>query len=123
MAEIAGGGTGAHGAGDGLDGVDTYMANVGLMPVEVAESSYTVRVRRTELIAGSQGDGEHRGGLGLRRDYEVLGVPVRGHLLLRADRSALRAPRGARRHRRRSRRGSRSSDPTASPSRRVPRGQ
>ncbi len=73
MAEVAGGGTGAHRGGDGLDGVDTYMANVGLMPVEVAESSYSVRILRTELIAGSQGDGEYRGGLGLRRDYQVLG--------------------------------------------------
>jgi len=73
MAEVAGGGTGAHSSGDGLDGVDTYMANVGLMPVEVAESNYSVRVLRTELIAGSQGDGQFRGGLGLRRDYQVLG--------------------------------------------------
>ncbi len=73
MAEVVGGGTGAHRGGDGLDGVDTYMANVGLMPVEVAESSYQVRIVRTELIAGSQGDGQYRGGLGLRRDYEVLG--------------------------------------------------
>jgi N-methylhydantoinase B len=73
MAEVVGGGTGAHRGGDGLDGVDTYMANVGLMPVEVAESSYQVRIVRTELIAGSQGDGEYRGGLGLRRDYQVLG--------------------------------------------------
>jgi len=73
MAEVAGGGTGAHRGGDGLDGVDTYMANVGLMPVEVAESSYSVRILRTELIAGSQGNGEYRGGLGLRRDYQVLG--------------------------------------------------
>jgi N-methylhydantoinase B len=73
MAEVAGGGTGAHSGGDGLDGVDTYMANVGLMPVEVAESNYSVRVLRTELIAGSQGDGQYRGGLGLRRDYQVLG--------------------------------------------------
>jgi len=73
MAEVAGGGTGAHRGGDGLDGVDTYMANVGLMPVEVAESSYSVRILRTELIAGSQGGGQYRGGLGLRRDYQVLG--------------------------------------------------
>jgi N-methylhydantoinase B len=73
MAEVVGGGTGAHRGGDGLDGVDTYMANVGLMPVEVAESSYQVRIVRTELIGGSQGDGEYRGGLGLRRDYQVLG--------------------------------------------------
>jgi len=73
MAEVAGGGTGAHRGGDGLDGVDTYMANVGLMPVEVAESNYSVRILRTELIPGSQGDGEYRGGLGLRREYQVLG--------------------------------------------------
>jgi N-methylhydantoinase B len=73
MAEVVGGGTGAHAAGDGLDGVDTYMANVGLMPVEVAESSYSVRILRTELIAGSQGDGKFRGGLGIRREYQVLG--------------------------------------------------
>ena len=41
--------------GPGLDGVDTYMANVGLMPVEVAEGNYSVRVLRTELIEGSEG--------------------------------------------------------------------
>src|SRR5262249_24055587 len=58
---------GAHRAGDGLDGVDTYMANVGLMPVEVAETSYSVRILRTELIPGSQGTGRFNGGLGLRR--------------------------------------------------------
>jgi len=71
MAEAADGWTGAHRGADGLDGVDTYMANVGLMPVEVAESSYSVRILRTELIAGSQGDGLYRGDLGLRRDYQV----------------------------------------------------
>jgi len=72
MAEVMGGGTGAHRAGDGLDGVDTYMANVGLMPVEVAETAYSVRVLRTELIPGSQGAGQFSGGLGLRREYQVL---------------------------------------------------
>lgn len=72
LAEVVGGGTGAHANGDGLDGVDTYMANVGLIPVEVAETDYSVRIRRSELIAGSQGRGEHNGGLGIRRDYEVL---------------------------------------------------
>ncbi len=75
LADVAGGGTGAHAAGDGLDGVDTYLSNVGLMPVEVAESQYTVRIRRTELIPGSQGRGQFRGGLGLRRDYEILDLP------------------------------------------------
>jgi N-methylhydantoinase B len=51
------------------------MANVGLMPVEVAESNYSVRILRTELIEGSEGVGEHDGGRGLRREYEVLDRP------------------------------------------------
>jgi N-methylhydantoinase B len=76
LAEVVGGGTGAHAFGDGLDGVDTYMANVGLIPVEVAETDYAVRIRRSELIAGSQGLGEHNGGLGIRREYEVLDRPA-----------------------------------------------
>jgi N-methylhydantoinase B len=75
MAEVVGGGAGAHAAGDGLDGVDTYMSNVGLMPVEVAETTYAVRILRTELIPGSQGLGTFNGGLGIRREYLVLGAP------------------------------------------------
>lgn len=75
LSDVIGGGTGAHASGPGLDGVDTYMANVGLMPVEVAEGSYSVRILRTELIDGSQGRGEHDGGRGLRREYLVLDRP------------------------------------------------
>jgi N-methylhydantoinase B len=74
MSDVVGGGTGAHRGGDGLDGVDTYMSNVGLMPVEVAEAGYRVRILRTELIPGSQGAGEFFGGLGLRREYQILDV-------------------------------------------------
>lgn len=72
MMDVVGGGTGAHRHGDGLDGVDTYMSNVGLLPVEVAEGEYLVRILRTELIPGSQGLGTHDGGLGLRREYLIL---------------------------------------------------
>jgi N-methylhydantoinase B len=72
MAEVVGGGTGANRRGDGLDGVDTYLANVGLMPVEVAETDYSVRILRTELIPGSQGVGQYNGGLGIRREYQIL---------------------------------------------------
>jgi N-methylhydantoinase B len=75
LGDVIGGGTGAHAGGRGLDGVDTYMANVGLMPVEVAETNYSVRVLRTELIEGSQGTGLHDGGRGLRREYLVLDHP------------------------------------------------
>jgi len=75
MMDVVGGGTGGHPLGDGLDGVDTYMSNVGLLPVEVAEAEYAVRILRTELIPGSQGLGRHNGGLGLRREYLVLDRP------------------------------------------------
>jgi len=75
MTDVVGGGTGGHRWDDGLDGVDTYLANVALLPVEVAETEYSVRILRSELIPGSQGIGEHNGGLGIRRDYQVLGTP------------------------------------------------
>jgi N-methylhydantoinase B len=77
MGDVIGGGTGAHADGDGLDGVDTYMSNVGLVPVEVGEAEYSMRIVRTELLPGSQGLGEHAGGLGLLREYVILGFPQR----------------------------------------------
>ena len=72
MADVVGGGTGATRLGDGIDGVDTYMSNVGVMPAEVVETNYNIRIVRTEFIPGSQGRGEFNGGLGIRREYEIL---------------------------------------------------
>ena len=60
-----------------LDGVDTYMSNVGVMPAEVVETNYSVRVLKTEFISASQGLGTHNGGLGLRREYQIIGAPQR----------------------------------------------
>ncbi|BBY28492.1 hydantoinase B/oxoprolinase family protein [Mycolicibacterium sediminis] len=77
MADVVGGGTGATAFGDGLDGVDTYMSNVGVMPTEVVETNYSVRVLKSEFIPGSQGLGEFNGGLGLRREYQIIDVPQR----------------------------------------------
>lgn len=77
MADVVGGGTGATALGDGIDGVDTYMSNVGVMPVEVVETNYSVRVLRCEFIPGSQGLGQFNGGLGLRREYQIVGMPQR----------------------------------------------
>ena len=72
MADVVGGGTGATPSGDGIDGVDTYMSNVGIMPTEVVETNYNIRIHRTEFRSGSQGLGEFNGGLGLVREYEIL---------------------------------------------------
>ena len=77
MADCVGGGTGATQLGDGIDGVDTYMSNVGLMPAEVVETNYRVRILRTELVPESRGEGRFNGGMGLRRDYLILGQDSR----------------------------------------------
>jgi N-methylhydantoinase B len=77
MADVVGGGTGATAFGDGIDGVDTYMSNVGVMPTEVVETNYSVRVLKTEFVSGSQGLGTFNGGLGLRREYQIIDTPQR----------------------------------------------
>ena len=41
-------------------------------PVEILETEYPVRVRRFETLTDSAGAGAHRGGLGFRREYEIL---------------------------------------------------
>ncbi|KXH83792.1 hydantoinase B/oxoprolinase family protein [Sporosarcina sp. HYO08] len=67
-----GGGMGAHPNGDGIDAVDTHCGNVAILPAEVSELSYLIRVRSTELIPDSGGPGKWRGGLGIRREYEIV---------------------------------------------------
>lgn len=67
-----GGGMGAHARGDGLDAVDVYLGNVAMLPAEICELQYPVRILRSELVPDSGGAGEHRGGLAIRRVYEFL---------------------------------------------------
>lgn len=67
-----GGGMGAHPRGDGLDAVDTYLGNVGILPAEICELWYPVRVVETVLVPDTGGPGRHRGGLAMRRTYEFL---------------------------------------------------
>ena len=94
MADVVGGGTGGSAESDGLDGVDTYMSNVGVMPTEVVETNYNIRILKTEFVPGSQGRGLHNGGLGLRREYEILKHPQ--HVTFYAEQTDSRyAPHGA----------------------------
>jgi N-methylhydantoinase B len=60
------------------------MSNTLNTPAEVLETVYPVRVRRYEYRPDTGGAGEFRGGLGLRRDIEVLEDGVAFSLL--ADR-------------------------------------
>ena len=74
--EVHGGGEGATASKDGASGVRVHMSNVMNTPVEVIEGEYPVMVEEQALRPGSGGDGAHRGGLGFRRAYRVMGPDV-----------------------------------------------
>ncbi|WP_435062460.1 hydantoinase B/oxoprolinase family protein [Halobaculum sp. EA56] len=79
--ETQGGGFGGRAGGDGMDGVHVHMSNTLNTPAEVLETAYPLRIERYELRPDSGGPGEHRGGLGLRRDIRVRGHTARFSLL------------------------------------------
>jgi N-methylhydantoinase B len=70
--ELFGGGTGARRDHDGISGSSVNHTNGKIAPIEIVESEYACRVVRCELIEDSGGAGTFRGGLGIRREYEVL---------------------------------------------------
>jgi N-methylhydantoinase B len=74
--EVHGGGEGATASKDGVSAVRVHMSNVMNTPIEVIESEYPVFIEEQALRAGSAGDGAHRGGLGFRRAYRIVGGEV-----------------------------------------------
>ncbi len=70
--ETHGGGEGARHDRDGDPVVRVHMSNVMNTPAEVIEAEYPIRVECQKLRRGSGGDGRHRGGEGLHREYRVL---------------------------------------------------
>ncbi len=71
-------GWGAYAGGDGTNGLINYGGgDLKNIPVEVQESRYPVRVLRYGLRPDSGGEGRWRGGLGVVREYEVLGEDVK----------------------------------------------
>ena len=74
--EVHGGGEGATASRDGAAAVRVHMSNVMNTPTEVIEAEYPIAVEEHALRPGSAGDGAHRGGLGFRRAYRVLGDGV-----------------------------------------------
>ncbi len=70
--ETIGGGQGASAGGDGPSGVHVGMSNTLNTPTEAFELEYPMRVERYELLYGSGGEGEHRGGDGIVRSVRVL---------------------------------------------------
>ncbi len=79
--ETLGGGFGGRAEADGIDGVHSHMTNTLNTPIEALETAYPLQVVRYELVRGSGGVGEHRGGLGIRRDIRAIGHAARVSLL------------------------------------------
>lgn len=75
------GGWGANAQRDGLSAVYSIAGNTWNVPVEVVERRFPLRVERYELREDSGGTGEHRGGLGIRREHRILGHPAEVSIL------------------------------------------
>ncbi len=70
--EIFGSAYGGNAARDGASGTTVHMSNIYVTPIEIVETEFPCRVTKFELIPGSGGDGEYRGGNSFRREYEAL---------------------------------------------------
>jgi len=70
------GGQGASSRGDGMDAVHIHMTNTSNLPIESMELEFPVRVERYELRTDSAGAGCYRGGMGVLRDFRILGEEV-----------------------------------------------
>jgi N-methylhydantoinase B/oxoprolinase/acetone carboxylase alpha subunit len=73
--ETIGGGMGASVSKPGLDGVHTHMTNSLNTPLEALENYLPILVRKYSLRQNSGGNGRHRGGDGIIREYEFT-VPT-----------------------------------------------
>jgi len=85
--EIFSGGTGARAGKDGVSATAFHLSNCKTAPIEIIESEFPTRVERFEMIAGSGGAGQWRGGLGFARDYRILADEVR--FSMRTDKHAI----------------------------------
>lgn len=86
--ETYAGGQGAMHDQDGMDAVQCHMTNTRNAPVEVLEATYPIFLRHYGLAPDSEGPGCHRGGLGMRREVEVLSATAT--LSWNTDRSKLK---------------------------------
>ena len=78
------GGTGGQPQRDGVDSLETDIANTMNMPAESLELNYPIRVVSYRLWSDSAGAGQHRGGFGVEREIEILRGRVT--MTLREDR-------------------------------------
>src|SRR5699024_111736 len=71
--ELIAGGAGASHAADGAAVVDTDASNWMHLPADAMEMPAPIRVHRISLRKNSGGPGKYRGGLGLVKEFELLG--------------------------------------------------
>lgn len=69
--EVEVGGWGGHPQGDGADGFSCGFHNLANSPIEMCETLFPITFTQYGLIPDSGGDGEHRGGLGLAREWRL----------------------------------------------------
>lgn len=74
--ETLAGGMGARSNHDGMDAVRVHASGASNLPIEALEHVYPLRVERYELRNYSGGTGEFRGGMGVIRDYRILGDDI-----------------------------------------------
>jgi N-methylhydantoinase B len=67
------GGFGARPVKDGINAVASTVSNMMNTPIEILEMSFPLRVEEYSLVPDSGGAGQYRGGLGVRRVWQVLG--------------------------------------------------
>jgi N-methylhydantoinase B len=70
--EIAGSAYGGGYRHDGMTATATHLSNLHTTPIEILESEFPCRIMRFDLVPDSGGAGEWRGGLAMRREYELL---------------------------------------------------
>lgn len=73
VGELIAGGSGASYRSDGVDVVETDASNCMNLPAEALEMEAPIRVHRMALRPDSGGAGQFRGGLGLVKEFELLG--------------------------------------------------
>ncbi len=82
--EIYGSAYGGGNGQDGTSGTTVHLSNIYVTPIEIIETEFPCRITRFELIPGSGGAGEFRGGLAFQRDYELLEPAM---VIFRGDRA------------------------------------
>ncbi len=70
--ETIAGGFGARQSKNGIDGIHSHLTNTLNTPVEALEIAYPLRIKGYEFIRGSGGRGKFQGGMGVKKEFEVL---------------------------------------------------